>query len=344
MQGLDLALSDPGGMYAALEGFPRHLREGRERAASVDPDTSVGDARCVVVAGMGGSAISGDFLAALAASSARVPVVVRRTYSLPAYVDESTIVVVSSFSGNTEESLSAMTEARARGARVICIASGGEVAERAASDGLPLYRLPGGMQPRAALGYSLATLLTLAEQIGLLRIGDEAWEEVGSILDDQGTSLASLEGNPALDLANTLRGRLPFVYSSSGVTAPVNTRWVCQLEENAKVLAHGSVFPEQNHNEIVGWEAESALHEQIVVVALRDKMDHPRVVRRFELTRQLLEPRAAAWIEVQGRGASDLARMLSLVQFGDWTSLYLALIRGIDPTPVTLIERLKQGL
>src|SRR5690606_24949254 len=118
---------------------------------------------------------------------------VRRTYSLPAYVNESTIVIVSSFSGNTEETLSAMTEARARKARVVCIASGGEVAQRAASDGLPLYRLPGGMQPRAALGYSLSTLLTLSEQIGLLRIGDEAWEEVGSILDDQGRALSNYE-------------------------------------------------------------------------------------------------------------------------------------------------------
>src|SRR5690606_19699348 len=131
MQKFDLARLDPGGMFAAIEGFPAHLRAGRERAAAVDPDLSVEDARCVVIAGMGGSAISGDLLAALAAPSARIPVIVRRTYSLPAYVNESTIVIVSSFSGNTEETLSAMTEARARKARVVCIASGGEVAQRA---------------------------------------------------------------------------------------------------------------------------------------------------------------------------------------------------------------------
>jgi glucose/mannose-6-phosphate isomerase len=259
-------------------------------------------------------------------------------------VAESTIVVVSSFSGNTEETLAAMEEAQTRRARVLCIASGGAVAERAKRDDLPLYLLPGGMQPRAALGYALSTLLTMVEQIGLIRVGDESWEETCSILEDQGAALSNVEGNAALELARRLEDRLPFVYSGGRLMAPVNTRWCCQLEENAKVLAHGALFPEQNHNEIVGWDAESDLHRRIVVVALRDRMDHPRVVRRLDLTRDLLAPRAAEWIDVESRGASDLARMLSLIQLGDWTSLYLALIRNIDPTPVRLIERLKQGL
>ncbi|HEX7070331.1 MAG TPA: bifunctional phosphoglucose/phosphomannose isomerase [Rhodothermales bacterium] len=344
MPKLDLQSLDPGGMYDAILGLPRHLREGRERAGSVDPRFRADDARCVVIAGMGGSAIGGDLLAALATSSARIPVIVSRSYTLPAYVDESTLVVISSFSGNTEETLAAMEEAQARRARILCIASGGEVAQRAERDDLPLYRLPGGMQPRAALGYALSTLLTMAEQIGLISVGDESWEEACSILESQGAALANVDENPALALARRLQDRLPFIYSGGRLMAPVNTRWCCQIEENAKMLAHGAVFPEQNHNEIVGWDEAFDLHGRIVIVALRDRMDHPRVVRRLDLTRELLAPRAAEWIDVESRGASDLARMLSLIQLGDWTSLYLALIRNVDPTPVRLIDRLKQGL
>ncbi len=344
MQKPEIDRLDPGGMYDAIVALPRHLREGRERASRVDPGDPIGDARALVIIGMGGSAIAGDLLAALAGPSSPVPVLVSRSYTLPRYVDERVTVVVSSYSGNTEESLSAMEDAAARGARILCIASGGALAERARSEGLPLYELPGGMQPRAALGYSLSTLLTLAEQLGVLSIGAEAWEEAASILDEQGKKFAAAEGNPALDVAHQLRDRMPFVYGGNGIMAPVVTRWCCQIEENAKVLAHGNVLPEMNHNEIVGWEAPAELHDRVVVVALRDRMDHPRVVRRFNLTRSLVTEKAAGWIDLESRGASDLARMLSLIQYGDWTSLYLALIRGIDPTPVRLIDRLKQGL
>lgn len=344
MQKPDLDRLDPGGMYDAIRSFPQQLREGRERAAGVDPQIDLQDVRCVVVTGMGGSAIAGDLLAALASSSAAVPVVVSRAYSLPAFVDDHALVIVSSYSGNTEETLAAMEEAQERGARMLCISAGGEVASRARESNLPLYTLPGGLQPRAALGYSLSTLLTLAEQVGLLSLGAEAWEEAGTVLGEQGEVYADLNENPALDLARKLVDRVPFVYSGSGIMAPVTTRWCCQIEENAKVLAHGNVLPEQNHNEIVGWEAPSPLHERVAVVALHDRMDHPRVVRRFSLTRELVREREALWIDLESRGASALTRMLSLVQLGDWTSLYLALVRGIDPTPVRLIDRLKQGL
>ncbi len=344
MQKPETGRHDPGGMFEAIAGLPRQLKEGRERAASVDPGAPIGDSRSVIVAGMGGSAIAGDLLAALAQPMSPVPILVSRSYVLPLFVDESTTVIASSYSGNTEETLAALEEAEDRGARIICIASGGVVAERARSAGWPLYELQGGMQPRAAIGYSFATLLTLAEQLGLLSIGAEAWEEALNLLTEQGEQFASEEENPTLDLAHQLRDRLPFVYAGTGFMAPVSTRWCCQLQENAKVLAHGNILPEMNHNEIVGWEEPAEIHSRVAVVALRDAMDHPRVVRRFDLTRAIVSEKAALWIDVESRGASDLARMLSLVQYGDWVSLYLALIRRVDPTPVRLIDRLKRGL
>ena len=340
----DIRAVDPGDMYGAISGFPMHFRGGRESASAVDPRLSMDDIDTVLVAGMGGSAISGDLLQALASSQASVPVFVSRSYTLPAFVGDRTLVVVSSYSGNTEETLAAMDEAEERGARIICITTGGSVRERAAAAGHPYYQLPSGLQPRAALGYSLSTILVMAEQIGLLSAGAEAWGEAVSLLEERGKELSDTAGNEALAMAESLRGHLPFVYSGSGLLAPVNTRWCCQLEENAKVLAHGNVFPELNHNEIVGWTEPAPVHEEIAVVALRDRVDHPRVARRMDLTRQLIEEKAGLWLEVETRGGSELARMLSLVQLGDWISFYLAIIRGVDPTPVTLIDRLKQSL
>ncbi len=341
----DIRRVDTDGMYDALRRFPSQWREGRALAAQA----AFGGVRLdrrggVLVAGMGGSAIGGDLLRALALESGPAPVVVSRSYRLPGWVGARTLVVVSSYSGDTEETLAAMDEALRRQARVVCVTTGGQVLGRAKGEGLPYVKMPGGLPPRAALGYSLTALLVLAERIGLLDVGEAAWQEAEALLERQAAALADPAGNEALDLATALRSRLPFVYSSEGLMAPVNLRWRTQLQENSKVQAAGNVFPELNHNEIMGWELPSDLLARIGVVVLRDRGDHPRVHRRIEATRTLLEPRAGCWIEAQSRGTHPLARMLSLVHLGDWVSFYLALLRGVDPTPIPLIDRLKERL
>ena len=338
------AALDPGGMYDAIRSFPQHLSEGRALASRVDPLLSSRNANAVVVTGMGGSAIGGDLLRALCLSKSHVGVHVVRGYSLPAFVGEATIVLVSSYSGDTEETLSAIEDATSRRARIACIAAGGEVERQARRLNLPLYELPGGLQPRAALGYSLAAMLTFAEQIDLLSIGAESWEDAISMLEAASAEWSSEVPNPARDLAQSLLGKLPFIYSGGDLMEPVATRWCCQFAENAKVLAHTNRFPELNHNEIMGWEHAGELHRQIGVVALRDRLDHPRVRRRIELTRQLLESKAGCWLDVESRGGSELARMLSLAHLGDWVSLYLAFLQKVDPTPINLIRQLKAGL
>jgi glucose/mannose-6-phosphate isomerase len=336
---------DPSGMYDAIRDLPDQWRSGRERAlqASLDGMSAEG-VTAVVIVGMGGSAIGGDLLRTLAAEVAPVPIFVSRSYRLPAWVGPETLVIASSYSGNTEETLTALAQAQAQDARLVGVTSGGEVQRRAEADGFPVLLLPGGMQPRAALGYSLTALLTLTERVGLMALDPAVWEETQATLVRQSQALAQFDGNRALALAADLDGTLPFVYAGVGRLEAVALRWQTQIQENAKQLATGNLFPELNHNEIMGWEQEEPLHEQISVVLLRDPDDHPQVKRRMDVTRELIGHRAAHWLEIPAEGRHPLTRAMGLVQLGDWVSFYLALLRRVDPTPVDLIGRLKATL
>ncbi len=340
----DIRRVDPDGMYDAIREFPEQWRRGRLLAQAVDPGFTIADKDHLIVAGMGGSAIGGDLLRALVADVAPIPITVVRHYQLPAFVNSRSVVVASSYSGNTEETLAAFEVALARKATVVCIASGGELLHRARAANLPYIQIPGGLQPRAALGYSFTALLTLAEQIGLVQPDETAWQETQELLEQQSEVLGDPSGNDALELAEALQDRLPLIYSDSGLMEAVNLRWRCQIQENAKRLAAGNVYPELNHNEIMGWEYTGVLHSMVGVIVLRDREDHPRVQHRMDVTRELISDRAGYWAEVQSQGESRLARMMSLVNLGDWVSLYLAVLLGVDPTPVPLIGQLKETL
>ena len=335
---------DPQDMHGAIAAFPAHLREGWRRGEVAEGFGL--DARAldgVVVCGMGGSAIGGDLLRTLAEPEAPVPVQVVRGYALPGWVGPRTLVVASSYSGGTEETLAAFAEARARGAACAVVASGGALMARAEEDELPRVAIPGGLQPRAALGYSLGVLLRLGRALGLLTLPDDAFEAAAAGAEARAARYA--EGGAARDLAERLRGRLSVVYSGTGLLEAVNLRWRTQLHENAKTLAYGSLLPELNHNEIVGFEAAPGeVLRRVAVVALRDRDDHPQVQRRFAATRAIVEPRVALWHEAETEGEGRLARMLSLVQLGDGVSYWLAMAQGVDPTPVESIQRLKATL
>lgn len=335
---------DPQGMYDAIRDFPEQWRHGRALAQAFDPGFALKEKDHLVIAGMGGSAIGGDLLRTLVADTARRPVTVVRNYQLPGFVTERSVVIASSYSGNTEETLTAFEAAQARGAAVVCVASGGELLRRARAEGLPYLQIPGGLQPRAALGYSFTALLTIAEHMELVPPDEAAWKETQELLEQQSEVFSDPSGNDALELAEALQYRLPFIYSSVGLMEAVNLRWRCQIQENAKRLASGNVYPELNHNEIMGWEYPGPLQEMIGVIVLRDREDLPRIQRRIEVTRELIADRAGYWAEVQSQGESRLARMMSLVNLGDWVSLYLAVLLGVDPTPVPLIGQLKEVL
>jgi glucose/mannose-6-phosphate isomerase len=338
---------DPQDMHGAIRAFPDHLREGWTRGEAAEAfGLDAGDVSGVVVCGMGGSAIGADLVRALVEPTSPVPVQVVRGYDLPAWAGERALVVASSYSGGTEETLSAFGQARQRGARVVVVTSGGEIGERARADGLDTVEIPGGLQPRAALGYSLGVLLRLARAAGLHDLPDDVVEDALAAARATADRLGGGDrANPAVEIAKSFDTHLPVIYSGVGLLEPVAMRWRTQVHENAKHPAFGNVFPELDHNEIMAYEAGPVdLLRRLSVVVLRDRDDHPQVQRRFEITRELVAGRVEAWREVETAGDSRLARLLSLVQLGDWASYWLAARKGVDPTPVETIQNLKKAL
>lgn len=337
---------DPEDMHGAIAAFHGHLREGWVRGAAAESFGLTADGlKGVVICGMGGSAIGGDLLRTLAEPEAPVPVQVVRGYTMPGWVGADTLVVASSYSGGTEETLSCFEAAQACGARIVAVASGGDLMGRAEAAGLPRIAIPGGLQPRAALGYSLGALLRLGRALGLLALPDGDFASAVDEAEARGRRYAADGDHEAGRLADYLHGRLPVVYSGAGLLKAVNMRWRTQLHENAKALAYGNLLPELDHNEIMGFEAAPAeILERLAVVVLRDAEEHPQVQRRVAATQAIVEPRVALWQEVRSEGVNRLSRLLSLVQLGDWTSYWLAMRQGVDPTPVESIQRLKATL
>lgn len=335
---------DPSGMFDLLGSFPAQIREavaiGNE--ARIPPFSR--GIRNIVLCGLGGSAIGGDLLRTYLAGDLKVPFLVNRMYTLPAFVGKETLVIVSSYSGNTEETNAAHREALKRKARILCITSGGRTAKLAGRG--PLIRVPGGLPPRAALGYSFFPLLISLAKAGFIRERSKATGETIALLDRLAGIYAVPDPatNAALRYAESLRGRIGVIYSGTERFDSVNTRWRGQIAENGKALAFGHVIPEMNHNELVGWKALREPMREMQVFILRDRDDHRRVRIRMDVTKQVLGEHTSRITEVWSEGSSLLARMFSLVYLGDWVSLYLAVLHGIDPTPVAVIDRLKQEL
>lgn len=332
-------------MLGAIGRFGDMLMDGWQAAGGIAEP--LGTPAAVVVCGLGGSAIGGDLLAALLAPSSPVPVICVRDEALPAFVGPRTLVFACSYSGDTAETLSAHAAARRAGARIVVVTSGGRLASLARESGDGLALVPPGMQPRAALPLLIAPMLRLAGGCGLTAIDEQQMRgSAGHLMD-----LAARWGprtpavdNPAKALAIGLQGTTPFVYASTPRLAPAARRWKTQLNENSKVLAAADVFPELLHNEIVGWESVRGGKPALHVVVLREPGEGLQAGRRIEAARTHGLGRAGSVTEVWARGDSFLERILSLVLYGDLVSAYLAILAGIDPTPVEPIVRIKTAL
>jgi len=337
---------DPGGMYDLIRAFPDQIREavriGRQAPLRL-PRRGLSN---ILLCGMGGSAIGGDLLRSLCADELGVPMLVNRSYRIPAWVGRGTLLIASSYSGNTEETLEAARLATARGARMLAITSGGRLAQLAARRRAPVVAIPGGLPPRAALAYSFFPLLLSLIRLELLRPRDAQIRETITLLQTLGERYAAPEQteNTAVALARLLEQRIGIIYSGTELMDAVNTRWRGQMAENAKTLVFGNLLPEMNHNEIVGWKALSEPMRAMQVLLLRDREDHRRVARRIEVTRELLSSHTDRIREVRSQGRSRLARVFSLVHLGDWVSYYLAVLHGEDPMPVRAIDHLKAEL
>jgi len=339
---------DPGDMYGAIASFPEQLR----LAAAIGQALSVDLAAyrsldSIVVCGMGGSAIGGDLARSLLQDTLHLPMAICRGYALPAFAGPDSLVIGSSYSGNTEETLSAFAQAIKRRCRSFVMTTGGRLGEIAAAEKIPRVLLPSGLQPRAALGYSFVPLLLFLHKIGQADYSPETFSALAGFLESRIPQLAReapSEQNPAKQLALRLYGRMPIIYSGPELTDAAATRIKGQICENAKMLAFANQFPEFNHNELVGWKIVQAFREYLRVLILRDRDDHPRVAARMDIVKGMIEKQQVEVVEIYSDGQSRLERLFSLIQLGDFISYYLAILNKVDPTPVEPIEFLKGEL
>ncbi len=338
-----IAAVDSSDMLADIVGLPEHLRDAlwKAESANLQPWDSPGG---LVVAGMGGSAIGGALARAMLGDHASRPILASRAYGLPAWTTPETTVLCASYSGETEETLACYEAAGALGAKRVAVTSGGKLAEIARADGVPVIPVAGGFQPRAAVAYMTVAALEAARLCGAgPRMGaeiDVAADHLDQLVDEWGA--AGDEDSEAKTLARALYDSVP-VIAGAGLTSPIAYRWKTQFNENAKIPAFEHEFPELCHNEVVGWTDAPALG-RFAAIFLDDSDTHPRIKERMALTRELIAGGATGTHVVQSRGDTAVQRVLSLVLLGDLVSLYVAVLRGTDPTPVDVLVTLKERL
>jgi glucose/mannose-6-phosphate isomerase len=334
-----VATVDSAGMLDDILGQPHQLEDAlwRVESAGIGRLDAPGG---LIVCGMGGSAIGGDLAAGAIGDRARRPLTTSRDYDPPSWLSEDTVVLCSSYSGETEETLAAYGAAGDRGARRVVLTTGGALAEAARADGVPVIGVPSGMQPRAAVAYMLVGALEVAALAGVtepLRGEIEAAVEPLRALADELGPDGDPEAGPKA-LARRLSGQVPVIYGA-GLSAPVAARWRSQMNEVPEIPAFDGVLPEMDHNEICGWGQAT-----FTAVFLDDEEQHPRVKQRVDVTAELVADAGSPVERVASRGQSRVERLLSLVLFGDLTALYSAVLNGVDPTPVERIEDLKRRL
>jgi len=330
---------DLSGMLGCLQDFPEQIR-----AFQCVQETPKITVKKIIFSGLGGSAICGDLIRDAFTDVLEVPIFVNRDYHLPVWSDKETLSILISYSGNTEETLSAYREVLAKGAPAAVICSGGRLAELARRDGTPFIKVPAGYPPRTALGYLFCSAVNILMRGGILPHSSLSSELVKSVkLDAEAMDIRVHFGkNPARQLASALKGSIPVIYSANSLGA-VAIRWKTQLEENSKNLAFTGLMPEMNHNEVVGWKYPQSLLKRLSVIFLRDRTEDPQIKKRFKITAGLLQPRRLI-VEVEGTADNFLVRLFTLLIFGDWVSYYLALENQADPTPVDRITQLKKKL
>ncbi|MFC2094544.1 bifunctional phosphoglucose/phosphomannose isomerase [Bacteroidota bacterium] len=296
----------------------------------------------IIVAGMGGSAISADLLKPFLRDELKVPLFVNRDYVLPEFADEKTLVIISSYSGNTEETISCFKEAVKKDCKIIAVSTGGWIKNFAKENGFPCINLKEGFQPRFALGVSFFTLLKILQSVELIPSQDEVVNEITLLWKNKGIEYSG-EENIALKHAEELAGFIPLIYSSANFEA-IGYRLKCQFNENSKLHAFNNVIPELNHNEIIGWETFQDKELNAKLITIVDNDYHPQILKRFEITRELAQKSGVEIIVLKSNEINIKVRIMDLILLCDWITYYLALFRGCDPSEIDYIHELKQRL
>ena len=337
---------DPNDMLGWVERFPEQVADAWARADKLDLPVSYRGKKHIVILGMGGSAIGGDLLAALMASRSSVPVSVVRGYDLPAWVDDETLVIASSYSGNTEETLTLFQEALKRNAALVVLTTNGKLERLALDNDIPVVLFPGGGQPRAALGYSLILLLGIVGALGYFSLPAEERAEATHIIEEINTACAPAipeAENPAKQYAQMAYNRIPFVLGA-GFLRPVARRWKTQFNENSKTWSAYDEMPEFNHNLIVATKSPFHLAQSILIISLESSNDHPRVRARWDIVADIFAKSHLPHLRVQAPGHTPFAQMMGLIHLGDFVTVYLAFLNEQDPSEIENIDYLKSAL
>ncbi len=324
-------------MNQYVASFTTHLQDALSigRSNSFTPQHT--SFQNIIITGLGGSGIGGKIVAQLIGDSCKVPVYVNNDYVLPAFVSENTLVIASSYSGNTEETLISVEQALKAGATVYCVSSGGKLIDLAKEKGLGHTIIPGGFPPRAAFGYSFPQLFFVLEKFGFINNSfDNSIERTIALLNAAEEDIK----NEALKIAEQIHGKTPVIYSEAKFEG-VAVRFRQQINENSKVLCWHHVLPEMNHNELVGW---AGANEQFAVLMLNNESDFYRTKERFKFSKNIFSQYTSTIIDIHSQGDNDLMRSLYLIHLTDWISCYLADLRGVDSIEVNVIVSLKSKL
>jgi glucose/mannose-6-phosphate isomerase len=337
---------DPANMMGQLHGLPQQCLAAWHKAIEFNLPSDYRDVDKVVILGMGGSAIGSDLVRSLASLESKPIIFVNRDYDLPAFVDDRTLVIASSYSGNTEETLSAFSQALKTNCKRLVTTTGGKLKDMAESANVPVFIIDHVSPPRAALGYSFMPIMAFLRNLGFLK-GITAdmqamTQDLEKILEELKETVPT-DFNKAKQLAIKLHGKIAVIYGA-GILSEVAHRWKTQINENSKAWAFYEIFPELNHNAVVGYQFPTEPAQEIFVVLLRCLSLHPRTLIRYQVTGELLEQNGISHQIVDSQGKNVLNQMMSLIFLGDWVSYYLSLLYQTDPSPVKVIDYLKKRL
>jgi len=347
LDNVDQILSlDKSDLIGKIRDLHCQFREVPKILSQVAWDVSnYGDVKRVVFCGVGGSAIGGDLVRAHLGEELRVPFEVNRDYRIQSAIDLESLVILSSYSGNTEETLSCLDQALSKGCKILTLTSGGRLAVESSRLGIPIFRVPAGYPPRSTLGYSCGLTLEILNKLqvapkqDLIGIADSLDAFSGQLVPALATNQ-----NVAKQIAEKVQGHLAVFYGSAGHLGPVARRWCGQFAENGKQLSFFGELPEMNHNEIVGWKYPENVLGEFYPVFFRDKSDSLGVQKRLKLTANVLEAETGRKEEIWVPGESWPERLWSFVLLGDFVSVYAAVLNNEDPTPVEIIENFKRDL
>lgn len=339
---------DRQGMLDVEENFYQQLENSKNIAENVELNQIKSKKFSgLAILGMGGSGFAGDIIKSLIKDEIDIPVEIVKNYDLPGFVKDNWLVIPVSYSGNTEETISAVRQALKRGCTILCVTSGGEMEKIAKENNHVVIKVPSGFQPRGASGYLFFSTYLLLGRMGIININTEDVKESLDLIKDKTSCYkreVKVKENYAKQIALEIGNKLPVIYGTSGILSTVAFRWKCQFNENSKFPSFWSEFPELNHNETVGWENCKELTSNFVLVVFKDNAATIRIKVRIDTTVELIKDNLNKIIEIPVEGKSKLAKALSLMYLGNISSVYLALLNGTDPTPVDKISILKAEL